>query len=65
MNPRFLIAIHVGALIGWGIPEDRLEEYENGLKDGGIVVGVKSKSDEDTIKFEVEWSQNRTSQINT
>ena len=55
----------IGALIGWGIPEDRLEEYENGLKDGGIVVGVKSRSDEDTKKFENEWALNKGSQINS
>ena len=31
----------VGALIGWNIPEERIKEYESGIKDGGILMGVK------------------------
>ena len=45
----------VGALIGWGIPEDTLKEYESGVKDGGIVIGVKSKNDQDSERFASEW----------
>lgn len=45
----------VGALIGSGIPEDRAREYEEGVKSGGIVMGVNPRSDEDADYFENEW----------
>ncbi len=48
----------VGALIGWGIPEDRLKEYEQGINDGGILIGVKARSDEDARRFESDWNRN-------
>ncbi len=31
----------MGALIGWGIPEDKALYYEKRIKSGGIVLGVK------------------------
>lgn len=55
----------VGALIGWGIPEDRLEEYEAGLEDGGILIGVNPRSDDDARRFESEWRAGNATQINT
>ena len=48
----------VGALIGWGIPEDRLKDYEQGINDGGILIGVKARSDNDARQFENDWKQN-------
>lgn len=45
----------VGALIGAGIPEDRARVYEEGVKNGGIVMGVTPRSDEDAEYFENEW----------
>ena len=55
----------VGALIGWGIPEDRLKEYEQGIKDGGILIGVKPRNDEDRRRFESDWRTNNATQVNT
>jgi len=48
----------VGALIGWGIPEDRAVAYEHGIKNGGTVLGVTPRSDEDAEYFENEWKTN-------
>src|SRR5215204_6420298 len=48
----------VGALIGWGIPEDRAREYETGIREGGTVLGVTPRSDEDADYFENEWRNN-------
>jgi hypothetical protein len=48
----------VGALIGWGIPEDRAKEYETGIREGGTVLGVTPRSDEDASYFEKEWKTN-------
>src|SRR5690349_3424845 len=46
----------VGALIGAGIPEERVKHYEQGIKDGGILMGVSPRSDEDARYFEDRWS---------
>ena len=48
----------VGALIGWGIPEDRAKAYESGIKNGGTVLGVTPRSDEDAVALENEWKTN-------
>jgi uncharacterized protein YjbJ (UPF0337 family) len=53
----------IGALIGAGIPEDRANLYESGIKEGGIVMGVNPRSDEDAEYFENEWKRNRGEHI--
>lgn len=55
----------VGALIGWGIPEDRLEEYQSGLEEGGILIGVNPRSDEDARRFESEWRGSNATEVRT
>jgi hypothetical protein len=45
----------LGALVGSGIPEDRAKEYEHGVKEGGIVMGVKPRNEEDARYLENEW----------
>ncbi len=45
----------IGALIGSGIPEDRAVIYEEGIKNGGAVVGVNPRTPEDAEYFENEW----------
>jgi hypothetical protein len=42
----------IGALIGAGIPEHRAKVYDAGLRGGGILLGVESKTDEDVEKLE-------------
>lgn len=49
----------IGALIGSGIPEERVKDYEEGIKNGGIVMGVNARSDEDAEYFENDWRSNR------
>lgn len=49
----------LGALIGWGIPEERVKHYESGIKEGGILMGVRPRSDEDAEYIEREWRNNR------
>jgi uncharacterized protein YjbJ (UPF0337 family) len=49
----------IGALIGSGIPEDRAKQYESGVKEGGIVMGVNARSDEDAEYFENEFRSHR------
>jgi hypothetical protein len=47
----------VGTLVGAGIPEERAKTYESDLKDGGIIVGVQPRNDEDARYFETEWQR--------
>lgn len=45
----------VGALIGSGIPEERAVVYEEGVRNGGAVVGVTPRNEDDATYFENEW----------
>ena len=45
----------VGALIGWGIPEERVKLYEEGVREGGILMGVKPRSDDDARHLQQTW----------
>jgi len=45
-----------GALIGAGIPEERVKHYEKGIKSGGILMGVRPRSEEDVGLVEREWT---------
>ena len=38
----------IGALVGSGIPKEHAEQYEQGIKNGGIVMGVKPRNQEDS-----------------
>jgi hypothetical protein len=49
----------LGALIGWGIPEERVKHYEAGIKDGGILMGIKPRSDEDARYLADQWKTSR------
>ena len=53
----------IGALIGSGIPEDRAKAYESGIKEGGIVMGVNTRNDEDAEYFENEFKTHRGENI--
>jgi hypothetical protein len=45
----------IGALTKWGIPKGRIEEYEQGIRGGGILMGVKPRSDKDASELVREW----------
>jgi hypothetical protein len=49
----------VGALIGWGIPEERVKEYDQGIRDGGILMAVRPRSEEDASLLESSWRSQR------
>jgi hypothetical protein len=53
----------LGALVGAGIPEDRAKEYESGIKEGNIVMGVNPRSDDDATYLENEWRNYRGEKI--
>ena len=45
----------VGALIGYGIPRERAEYYDEGVRRGGIVMGVTPRNPEDAEYIERQW----------
>jgi hypothetical protein len=45
----------IGALSDWGIPEERVQQYEAGIHDGGILMAVKPRSDQDAQYFVQQW----------
>jgi len=47
----------VGALVGSGIPKERAETYEKGIRQGDIVLGVRPRSEEDARFLEQDWRQ--------
>lgn len=53
----------VGALIGSGIPEDRAKRYEEGIKNGHIVMGVTPRNAEDAEYLENEWRTSNGQEI--
>jgi hypothetical protein len=53
----------IGALIGAGIPEERVKDYEEGIKNGGIMMGVTPRTSEDAAYFEEDWKKNRGEQV--
>jgi hypothetical protein len=53
----------IGALVGAGIPEERVKRYEEGIKEGGIMMGVTPRSDEDAEYFENEFRRHRGEEV--
>lgn len=49
----------LGALIGYGIPEERVKHYEEGVKNGGILMGVRARNDEDAAHLEGQWKTSK------
>ena len=45
----------LGAFTEWGIPSDRAERYEHGLREGGIVLGLEPKSAEERSALARQW----------
>ena len=45
----------IGALGDWGIPEERVRHYEAGIKEGGILMMVEARSEEDARQIEQQW----------
>lgn len=53
----------VGALVGWGIPEERVKHYESGIKEGGMLLGVTPRSQDDAASIERHWRDNHGTHI--
>ena len=53
----------LGALIGSGIPEERVKKYEAGIQQGGILMGLKPRNDDDASHLENHWRDARGKEI--
>jgi hypothetical protein len=49
----------IGALVGHGVKEEHAKEYDRGIREGGIMMGVNARSDEDAEYFENEFRTHR------
>lgn len=47
----------MGILKNWGIPDSRVEQYEVGLRGGGILLGVEVRSDADALQIQQRWQE--------
>ena len=48
----------IGALVGHGVPEEHAAEYEEGIKNGGVFMGVNPRNEEDAAYFHNEFNTN-------
>lgn len=46
----------VGALVGWNMPQERVTRYEEGIKKGGILMGVRPRNDADAEYLQRSWT---------
>lgn len=46
----------VGVLTNWGIPKGHIEQYEQAIRDGNILIGVNPHSEEDARELQLEWA---------
>lgn len=53
----------IGALVGSGIPEEHAAFYEEGIKNGGVYMGVNARNDEDAEYFHNEFNRNGGSHV--
>jgi len=53
----------IGGLVGAGIPEERARLYDRGIREGGIVMGVNPRSQQDAEYFEREWTSCGAEQV--
>ncbi len=46
----------LGALVGHGVPEEHAAEYESGIKNGGVFMGVHPRNEDDAAYFHNEFN---------
>lgn len=53
----------VGALVGLGVPSDQAEEFEEGIKAGGVVIGVHTRTPENYKLLNQKWQAYKSTEI--
>ena len=54
----------IGALIGAGIPKETVENYEAGLKEGGVVLGFRPNNSTEAEEVKKVWQSYNAENIN-
>lgn len=47
----------IGALTNWGVPKSRVDQYERGIRAGGILLAVKPRSEQEADQLKQRWQQ--------
>jgi hypothetical protein len=47
----------IAALGDWGVPEDRIRDYESGIKKGAILIMVAARSQGDSCQIADVWKK--------
>ncbi|CAN5483091.1 hypothetical protein BH11PSE9_BH11PSE9_09230 [soil metagenome] len=47
----------VGALIGWGLPESQAQTCGQGVEDGGVLMAVQPRTEDDAAYLEAAWKR--------
>ena len=45
------------------LPEERVKRYDEGIRNGGILMGVRPRNDEDATHLESAWKTNRAQDV--
>ena len=45
----------LGVIANWGIPKERIEQLETGIRNGGILMGLSPRSPEDAAWLTRQW----------
>lgn len=45
----------LGGVLGWNIPEERVKHYVRGVAQGGILVCVRLRNEDDAVHLERQW----------
>lgn len=53
----------LGALVGAGIPEERAAEYEQGIRDGGVLIGTHARDDAHAAQLESDYASYNATNI--
>ncbi len=53
----------VGALVGAAIPEEHVKIYDESIKKGGILMGVRPRSEADATFIEKTWRDNNAKDV--
>lgn len=43
------------ALSGWNIPEERVAQYELGIREGGLLLGLHAHNSAEALAIETQW----------
>ena len=55
----------IAAFTHWGIPPDRMEQYESAIRGGSILMGVETHAGDDPVQIEQQWLASGGERVHT